>query len=99
GNSPSASVLVSVSAAALRSEFEGEFPTGEAVNNGGVLEFPTAPRHDTQYSAKIGLDWKDFPARYWGIGTQVTYIKNRSSLSLFEYDRVDASVMLRREFR
>jgi hypothetical protein len=68
-------------------------------DSSGGLQEVCEERRDTQYSARIGVDWKDIPARYWSIGTQVTYIKNRSSLSLFEYDRVDAAVMLRREFR
>jgi len=93
---PSASVLVTASAAVLHSEYEGPFFTGDFLP-GGDQFFDT--RTDTQYSGRVGVDWRDFPARYWAVGTQVTYIKNHSRLSLYEYDRVDAAVMLRREFR
>ena len=93
---PAASVLVTASAAVLHSEYEGPFFTGHFLPSGD--EFLDT-RTDTQYSGKVGVDWRDFPARYWAVGTQVTYIKNRSRLSLYEYDRVDAAVMLRREFR
>jgi hypothetical protein len=91
----SAPVQVTGSVAVLHSAYEGRFFTGLVPGFGSFSD----ERNDTQYSAKVGLDWKDIPARNWAIGTQVTYIKNRSSLSLFEYDRVDVAVMLRREFR
>jgi tetratricopeptide (TPR) repeat protein len=77
--------LLSASVAALNSNYDGAF-------------FGT-DRQDDQYSVRVGFDWKDFPARFWGIGTQITYIDNQSSISLFEYNRVEFGLVLRREFR
>jgi tetratricopeptide (TPR) repeat protein len=93
--SPKSTILGSVSVAVLRSDYRDAFFVTILQDGTTSAEY----RDDTQYSARLAFDWKDFPARYWSIGTQVTYINNRSSLSLFEYDRVDASLMLRREFR
>ena len=59
----------------------------------------TFERNDTQYSAQAGLDWRDFPARLWGVKTQLTYVDNRSDIVIFDYNRFDISLALRREFR
>jgi len=36
--------------------------------------------------------------RNWSLRPQVVYYKNKSNLPLFEYDRTDVSVNLRRDF-
>jgi tetratricopeptide (TPR) repeat protein len=92
---PRATVVTSASVAVLRSEYDGAFFSGEIEGGGSFALF----RDDTQYSARISADFRDFPAPRWSIGTHVTYIDNRSSVSLFEYDRIEAGVMVRREFR
>ncbi len=56
-------------------------------------------RKDTQYSAQLGLEWRDFPVRLWGIKTQLTYVDNRSDIVIYDYDRFDIGLALRREFR
>lgn len=71
--------------AGLQSDYDGLFSGFE--------------RKDTQYSAQLGLDWRDFPARLWSIKTQLAYVDNRSDVVIYDYDRFDIGLALRREFK
>jgi tetratricopeptide (TPR) repeat protein len=53
-------------------------------------------RLDTLYDLTAGLTWSF--AKGWSLRPQLVYYKNKSNLSLFEYDRTDASVNLRVDF-
>jgi tetratricopeptide (TPR) repeat protein len=53
-------------------------------------------RVDTLYDATAGVTWSF--ARGWSLRPQVLYLKNRSGIRLFEYDRTDISVNLRMDF-
>jgi hypothetical protein len=50
-------------------------------------------REDTTYDLVAGLSWSF--AKGWSLRPQVLYLKNRSNLPLFEYDRTDVSLNLR----
>ena len=52
-----------------------------------------AKREDTLYDVTLGLSWGF--AKGWTLRPQVLYMKNRSNLPLFEYDRTDVSLNLR----
>ena len=52
-----------------------------------------AKREDTLYDVVTGLSWAF--AKGWSLRPQVLYMKNRSNLPLFEYDRTDVSLNLR----
>jgi tetratricopeptide (TPR) repeat protein len=54
-------------------------------------------RHDRQYDASLALSWR--PATNWTVRLQVTYTKIESNFDLNTYDRIDASITLRRDFR
>jgi len=54
-------------------------------------------RHDWQYDAGIGANWR--VADNWSVRPQVTYTKNGSNISIYKYDRTDASVTVRWDFR
>jgi hypothetical protein len=53
-------------------------------------------RVDTLYDLTAGLTWSF--AKGWSLRPQLVYYKNKSNLSLFEYDRTDASLNLRVDF-
>src|SRR6267143_1708302 len=53
-------------------------------------------RVDSLYDVTAGMTWSF--ARNWSLRPQVVYYKNKSNLPLFEYDRTDVSVNLRRDF-
>lgn len=57
------------------------------------LSFFGATRVDTFYDVVTGFSWAF--AKGWSLRPQVLYIKNRSNLPLFEYDRTDVSLNLR----
>lgn len=50
-------------------------------------------RIDTLYDVTAGMSWT--LAKGWSVRPQVLYMKNRSNLPLFEYDRTDVSLNLR----
>jgi tetratricopeptide (TPR) repeat protein len=53
-------------------------------------------RLDTLYDLVGGLTWSF--ARGWSLRPQVLYLKNKSNISLFEYDRTDVSLNVRFDF-
>ena len=53
-------------------------------------------RVDSLYDVTAGITWSF--AKNWSLRPQVVYYKNKSNLPLFEYDRTDVSVNLRRDF-
>jgi hypothetical protein len=54
-------------------------------------------RRDLQYDAGIGLNWR-FAAN-WSMRPQFTFTRNDSNIELYDYNRYDLSVTLRRDFR
>ena len=76
-----------LSVASLNSDFDGIF-------------FPGTPvRADEQLSAVIGLDWGVYRAAGWLLRGQISYVDNSSNVSLYDYNRVDAGLSLRKEFK
>jgi outer membrane protein len=53
-------------------------------------------REDTLYDAAAGVSWAF--AKGWALRPQVLYFKNNSNAPLFEYDRTDVSLNLRKDF-
>ena len=64
----------------------------------GSRGFLGIDRLDRQVVATLGLEARDWPARGWRIAPQVRYTDNRSNVSLFRFERFEASVFVRREF-
>lgn len=54
-------------------------------------------RRDYQYDLTLGLNWR--PAQNWVVRPQVSYTRNDSNSGLNDYDRTDAAITVRREFR
>lgn len=61
--------------------------------NSLILDF----RRDCQYDLTLGLNWR--PAQNWVVRPQISYLRNDSNSGLNDYDRADASVTVRRDFR
>jgi outer membrane protein len=57
-----------------------------------------AERSDDLTAATISLDFQNFPAAKWSMAPRVRYMKNDSNVSLYEYDRVEAVIFVRRSF-
>lgn len=53
-------------------------------------------RHDTQYDLVLGLDWQVAPE--WRLRPLLTKTYNQSNVPIYDYDRLDFSVTLRRDF-
>jgi tetratricopeptide (TPR) repeat protein len=53
-------------------------------------------RKDTLYDVAMGVTWTFTPG--WSLRPQLVYIKNDSNLALFEYDKTEASINLRKDF-
>lgn len=54
-------------------------------------------RRDYQYDVVLGLNWR--PVQNWVVRPQLSYTRNDSNSGLNDYDRIDASVAVRREFK
>lgn len=52
---------------------------------------------DTQQDVTLGLTWQWQPQ--WSVRLQHSYGQNRSNFDLYEYERHESSLMLRRDFR
>jgi hypothetical protein len=55
-------------------------------------------REDDQLALTLAADLQDFPARRWTLTPRLRYMKNDSNISLYEYDRFEAVVYIRRGF-
>lgn len=55
-------------------------------------------RDDNQLALTLAADLQDFPARRWTLTPRLRYMKNDSNIALYEYDRFEAVVYLRRGF-
>lgn len=56
-------------------------------------------RDDDQYTLLAGVELRDWPAADWSLAPRLRYVRQDSSISLYEYDRVEVAVTLRRAFR
>lgn len=54
-------------------------------------------RDDKQYDAAAGVSWRVNDA--WTVRPQVSYTRNHSDIAIYDYDRKDASVTVRWDFR
>jgi hypothetical protein len=54
-------------------------------------------RRDLQYDAGVGVNWRFAPG--WALRPQLSYTRNDSNIELYDYNRYDLSITLRRDFR
>ena len=54
-------------------------------------------RRDRLYELAVGLIWR--PQRDWSLRPQVSYTRNKSNITIYDYRRYDVSLTLRRDFR
>jgi hypothetical protein len=55
-------------------------------------------RDDNQLAVTLAADLQDFPARRWTVTPRLRYMKNDSNIALYEYDRFEAVLYVRRGF-
>ncbi|OIQ74462.1 tetratricopeptide repeat protein [mine drainage metagenome] len=70
------------------------------VQNGGYDKVNVAfaqLREDWQYDVAAGLNWR--MAERWSIRPQLAWTRNQSNIPIYQYDRTDASMTLRWDFR
>ena len=61
-------------------------PVGESLKRG-----------DRQLDASLGFNWH--LDKFWTLRPQVTYLRNNSNIVIYEHDRTDVSITLRRDFK
>lgn len=54
-------------------------------------------RSDRQYDASIGINWR--LAKDWTLRPQVSYLRNNSNIVIYEHNRTDVSITIRRDFK
>lgn len=55
-------------------------------------------RKDDQLGLTVAFDLQNFPFAKWSVSPRLRYVKNDSDIALYEYDRFEAVVFLRRGF-
>jgi hypothetical protein len=55
-------------------------------------------RDDDQLGLTVALDLQNFPLRNWSVTPRLRFVKNDSNVSLYEYNRFEAVVFIRRAF-
>jgi outer membrane protein len=70
----------------LTADYDGEF-------------FIPEDRSDDQLAGTLGYEWGGLRALGWALRGQVSYVDNSSNVPLYDYDRIDAGISLRKEFR
>jgi tetratricopeptide (TPR) repeat protein len=56
-------------------------------------------RTDRQWSALVATEYQNWPGTGWSLAPRIRYVKNDSNVALYEFDRVEAGIFLRRSFR
>lgn len=77
--------VVFLSLTDLDSDFDGAF-FGE-------------PRADEQFSGVLGCEFGGWRGTGWTVRAQASYVDNASTVELYDYDRLDAGLSLRKEFK
>jgi hypothetical protein len=54
-------------------------------------------RDDRQYDANIGINWHFDNA--WTLRPQISYMRNNSNIVIYQFDRTDVSITIRRDFK
>jgi len=54
-------------------------------------------RDDRQYDANVGLNWHY--DKVWTVRPQIAYVRNSSNITIYQFDRTDVSVTIRRDFK
>jgi len=73
------------------------FASYEERDYGGATPGFLENRADNQADIRVGVNYK--PARLWTITPQVAYTENKSNVPFTDYDRAQALVTVRRDFR
>ncbi|SFB99411.1 tetratricopeptide repeat protein [Pseudoalteromonas denitrificans] len=55
-------------------------------------------REDDKYVISASYAWLDFPATNWQLTTSIDWIKHDSNVSLYQYDRLQTALYLRKTF-
>lgn len=56
-------------------------------------------RSDDQLGGALGYEWGGWRSTGWIVRAQLNYTDNSSNVALYDYDRVDAGISVRKEFR
>ena len=54
-------------------------------------------RDDKQYDANLGINWHY--DKLWTVRPQISYLRNNSNIAIYQHDRTDVSITIRRDFK
>jgi tetratricopeptide (TPR) repeat protein len=82
-------------------------PQSSVYLEGGYLEtqyddevgFFGTDRDDEEWSALLATEHQNWPGKGWTLTPRLRYVEHSSNISLYEYDRWEASLYARRSFR
>ena len=77
--------------------FGAQFSKYQQANASFSTATDAVTRDDKQYDGNIGINWHFDNA--WTLRPQISYIRNNSNIVIYQFDRVDVSVTIRRDFK
>jgi outer membrane protein len=73
-----------------------QFSKYELANAAFSSSTESVTRDDKQYDANLGINWHY--DKLWTLRPQVSYIRNNSNIVIYQFDRTDVSITIRRDF-
>jgi tetratricopeptide (TPR) repeat protein len=64
----------------------------------GDSDFFGQTRRDEQWSAQLAFEFQNWPAAQWNVSPRVRFIDHDSTVSLYDYDRTEFALFVRRSF-
>jgi hypothetical protein len=74
-----------------------QFSRFELANAAFSSPTESVTRDDKQYDANVGLNWHYDKA--WTVRPQISYLRNNSNIVIYQFDRTDVSITIRRDFK
>lgn len=84
--------------AAITEQLDGMISFGyQSANYSNLNNLVMANRSEKIYDLTVGMGWRI--DKFWTLKPQVAFSRKNSNISLYSFDRMDASLTLRRDFR
>ena len=77
--------------------FGAQFSKYEQANASFSTPTDATFRRDKQYDASLGINWHY--DKLWTVRPQITYMRNNSNIVIYQFDRTDISITIRRDFK
>jgi outer membrane protein len=77
--------------------FGAQFSKYDQANAAFSSPTESVTREDRQYDASLGVNWHY--DNVWTVRPQISYIRNNTNIVIYEFNHLDLSITLRRDFK